>query len=92
MNKKNQIATIYIVLNPLGAISTSYSDEKLAQKEVDRLFKVFGESYKIEPCPLQMNEEFKKRVDLLFMKKRSKKWIMLKMETIFWYKAGWLVI
>lgn len=68
-----KLTTIYIIKNPLGVISGSYSNMEDAKKDADKMYLAFGEAYHVEPCLFQLSEEFKKKIDLLFVKKKGVK-------------------
>lgn len=65
--ENNKLTTIYIIKNPLGVISGSYSDMEEAKKDADKMYWALGEAYHVEPCLFQLSEEFKKKIDLLFL-------------------------
>lgn len=62
--------TIYIMLNPLGLISSAYTSEADAKQEAIQRKVDFGETYTLEPCALNIDEHFLKRVALLIPEKR----------------------
>lgn len=69
----DKTVTIYLLITPLGIVSSAYAKENDASTQQKEIFNKLGDAYKIEPCALNFSEEFLERVKTMFPPQKSRK-------------------